>query len=492
MRAFTAPRGRHSAGSRNRSSRRLPRFLKYAVLGGVALASLGPAFGSESFTYSYDARGRLVKVARSGTVNNGTSECYNYDKADNRQYVTVTTSSDCAAGVTFSVSDASVSEGGTLVFTITKSGTASGTTTVNYATADSSAVAGSDYTAASGTLTFLATDTSKTVIVATTDDAVRESAETMLLNLSNATGGATIIDGQGTGTIVDNDTFACSSVSFTVAGNGPVTEGVVSSFTITKAGTATGNCSVNYATANGTAVAPGDYAAASGTLTFTPSQAVQTVNVATVDDSIAEGDETFNLNLSSPTSPATLGTPSSATATINNDTDVRFTISDNSDPEGSIIFFSVHKVGSTSATITVNYATADDTAIAPGDYTATSGTLTFAPTDILKQISVSTRDDGLIEGDETFFVNLSGASSGTITDNQAVGTINDNDGGCGSGCLISNGAPPTTDSTATSPDGTSVPSDPNSVPPDSSSTATDPPPPPPDPATSTDPQSPGE
>lgn len=56
----------------------------------AALAALAPAFGAETVTYVYDAKGRLVKVIRAGTVNNGVTAEYTHDKADNRKRVKVT------------------------------------------------------------------------------------------------------------------------------------------------------------------------------------------------------------------------------------------------------------------------------------------------------------------------------------------------------------------------------------------------------------------
>ena len=111
-----------------------------------------------------------------------------------------------ASGPALSVSDTTVAEGAgaTLDFAVTLSRAASGTVTVAWATSDGTAVAGSDYTSASGTLTFAAGDTSKTVSVAILDDAHDEGSETMTLTLSNASG-ATISDGQATGTITNAD-----------------------------------------------------------------------------------------------------------------------------------------------------------------------------------------------------------------------------------------------------------------------------------------------
>ena len=107
------------------------------------------------------------------------------------------------------VSDVTVVEGtgtGTTsaTFTVSLSGAAAGTVTVNWATANGTAAAGADFTGASGVLTFLAGETSKTVGVAVARDFLDEPNETFFVNLS-APAGATIGDGQGVGTITDDD-----------------------------------------------------------------------------------------------------------------------------------------------------------------------------------------------------------------------------------------------------------------------------------------------
>ena len=169
----------------------------------LALFLSVPASAAETITYAYDARGRLVKVSRSGSTNNGVSACYSYDPADNRSNVTVAMPS--ASAPSFAINDVSVTEGGSLKFTVTKCGAASTSYSVNFATANGSASSASDYTVNSGTLAFGVSDATKTVTVSTTNDAGVESVETVLVNLSGATGGSTISDAQGVGRIIDND-----------------------------------------------------------------------------------------------------------------------------------------------------------------------------------------------------------------------------------------------------------------------------------------------
>jgi hypothetical protein len=330
------------------------------------------------------------------------------------------------AGPVFSISDASATEGTAIVFTVTKTGSASGSLTVNYATANGTAIAGSDYSATSGTLTFTSAQTSKTVSIPTIDDSAVESAETLSLNLSNAAAGSSIGDGQGIGTINDNDTAVAPSFAVSDA---TITEGGSLVFTITKTGSTSSSFSVNYATANSSAIAGSDYTATSGTLTFTAAQTSKTVSVLTTDDTTVESAETMFVNLSGATGGSTIS-DSQGVGTINdNDTPPppSFAVGDTSVTEGGSLAFTVTRTAG-SGTFSVNYVTANSSAIAGSDYTATSGTLTFGTTQLSQIVSVPTTDDTAVESAETLFLNLSGATGGsTISDSQGIGTINDND-----------------------------------------------------------------
>jgi hypothetical protein len=108
-------------------------------------------------------------------------------------------------------------------------------------------------------------------------------------------------------------------------------------------------------------------------------------------------------------------------------------INDVSVPEGNSgttsATFTVTLNPASDTTVTVNYATANGTAVAPGDYTATSGTLTFLPGETTKTIPVSVNGDTQLEPNETFFVNLSDAVNANIADGQGVGTIVNDDTG---------------------------------------------------------------
>jgi len=107
--------------------------------------------------------------------------------------------------VTLAISDATVAEGNTLQFTVTRSGSTTIASTVDFATANGTAAAGNDYIAQNGTVSFGAGETSKTISIATIDDSLIEGNETLAVNLSNASNGGTLLNSSAIGTINDND-----------------------------------------------------------------------------------------------------------------------------------------------------------------------------------------------------------------------------------------------------------------------------------------------
>ena len=162
------------------------------------------------------------------------------------------------------ITDVSVTEGNTgtvnAVFTVTLSAASSQTVTVTYATANGTATAGSDYTATSGTLTIPAGSTTGTITVAVGGDTLAEGNETFFVNLGNPTN-STIADGQGQGTIINDDapppTLSINDVSVTEGNSGTVN----AVFTVTLSSASSQTVTVTYATANGTATAGSDYTA---------------------------------------------------------------------------------------------------------------------------------------------------------------------------------------------------------------------------------------
>jgi hypothetical protein len=220
---------------------------------------------------------------------------------------------------TLSISDVTVGEGNTgtvnAVFTVGLSAACDQTVTVHYSTADNTATtAGNDYQTKSGTLTFAPGVTSQTLTVVVNGDRLGESDESFFVNLDSPTV-ATIADGQGVGTILDDEPrITISDVSLNEGNRGAKNF----NFTVSLSAAYDAPVTVSYATANGTAtVANRDYQAKSGTVTFAAGVTSQTISILVNGDRTKEPNETFYVNLSNPVSA--LITDSQGVGTILND-----------------------------------------------------------------------------------------------------------------------------------------------------------------------------
>lgn len=331
------------------------------------------------------------------------------------------------------VTDVSTLEAlGTVSFSVLLTNPSASPVTVNYATADASALAGTDYTADSNTLTFNPTQVLKTVAVSVTDDALNEDDETFTLNLSNASG-ATVADAQGVGTILDDDAEPDISI-----GDATITEGdsgsPTASFAVTLLAVSGREVNVDYTTSDGTATAGADYETSTGTLVFNPGQTTKQIDVTVSPDVVAESDETFTVELSAPLNANIVAATGLGTIT-DDDEGPKIAVDDPTVTEGAggttALTFTVSMDPASLAVVTVDYATTDGTATAGSDYTATSNTLTFAPGDITETVTVDVAGDTGYEPDETLMLALSNPVGGVskIIDAQGTGTITNDDKG---------------------------------------------------------------
>lgn len=309
-----------------------------------------------------------------------------------------------------------------VTFTVTLSGPADQTVTVDFATQAGSATAGADFVAKTGTLTFAPGETSKTVTVDILGDTAQEPQETFKLALSNASN-ATIAKANGTATINDNDslpTVSINDVTSTEGNNGD--QQFI--FTVTLSKSSTQPVTVNYTTQDGTALVGQDYKLNAGTLTFAPGETTKQISVLVIGDTTAEQQENFSVVLSNP-SGATLA-DSAGTGTIQDD-DATPTISVTptaSVAEGALnattnLVFTVTLSSPSGQPVTVAFSTQDltarnagDVTKGQGDYVATNGTLTFAPGETTKTISVPVRGDNTTEDDETLQLTLNAPTGG--------------------------------------------------------------------------------
>ena len=209
---------------------------------------------------------------------------------------------DAGALPELSIADSAANEDdGTIEFTVNLSFTTLDDVEVDYDTSDGSATEPEDYLFAGGTILIPAGASSGTISVQLTDDNVNEATEDFLVQLMSPQG-ASIGDGDATGTIDDDDDLILN------VGDVVVDEDAGSvDVTVSLEGIASSSVSVTISTSDGTAVDGDDYAGAQAGLVFQPGQTSVETPVGILDDLLTEGDETFNVTLSSPSSNASLG-----------------------------------------------------------------------------------------------------------------------------------------------------------------------------------------
>jgi chitinase len=331
---------------------------------------------------------------------------------------------------------------GTALVSVLLGGTAgqasSSTVTVHYATSDGTAAAGSDFADVADTLSFAPGETAKTVAIPITDDGAVEGVESFSVDLSSPSG-ATIADGTGVVTIGASDAPASSQPSILAPADAVVGEsdGYVD-LGVHLSAPGQNPVSVHYTTANDTAVGSTactfDYTPVSGDLIFAPGETTKVVRVQILDCLDAEALEAFTFELSAAVNGA-ITRSSGGISIVDNDTIVatprlfvRDAIVDEKDGFASVSVLLGGAGGQASnSVVTVDYATADGTATAGADYNGTSGTLTFAPGETAKTVSLAIEDDATVEGVETFTLELSNPTNATIADDTGVVVIGRSD-----------------------------------------------------------------
>ena len=347
---------------------------------------------------------------------------------------------------TLTIDDPTVVEGdgpGTsdLVYTVTLHGDLPQGFTVSFHTANGSASAGADYTAAADKLAFTGTEgETQTVTVTVTGDDVTEDDETVLVVLGTPSHPdvEVVPDSVGVGTIENDDTATLEVDDPTVVEGNSGSSSLV--FTITVAGEVDDSFTVSYATADGTGVdaatASEDYTPTTGNRTFSGFDGeTETVTVTILGDAVVEPDETFELQLGLPSNDdVLLGAP--GVGTIENDDIAFLTIGDTAVVEGADgtttgLVFTVSLSGDVEDGFSVPFqTTSGGSATAGEDYVATSGSVAFDGSDgETGSVSVTVNGDAVVESDETVLVGLGEPSTSgvVVLDASGTGTIQDDD-----------------------------------------------------------------
>ena len=324
---------------------------------------------------------------------------------------------------------------------VTRTGDDSTAVSVDYATSDGTATAGSDYTATSGTLTFAPGELTKSISIPILDDNVFENGnETFNLTLSNPTNSAVFQTPAATTiSIQDSDSkpslFISSDAGFFV----PEGDSGISNITFRAVLTnpTVQVVTINYATIDGSAggaVAGSDYVATSGTITI-PAGALESspVSIQIKGDTTVEPNELFNVSLSNATN-VSFASSSVLAIILNDDATVQFT-----DPafivseDAGFKLLNVTRVGDTSRTATVHYSTSDNAGLQSCqisnffasercDYATTVGTLQFAVGETTKAIVIPIVDDAIQDGSEVFTITLS-SPNGALLGSPSMASI---------------------------------------------------------------------
>ncbi|MBB4108686.1 beta strand repeat-containing protein, partial [Pedobacter zeae] len=347
---------------------------------------------------------------------------------------TVTTSIVDNDNASVSINNISVAEnvtGGLATFTVTLTGSVQNSFTVNFATANGTAVQPDDYTATSGTLTFPAgsvNGATQTFTVPIIDDSIAEASETFTATLSGITGLVSIATATGTATITDNDTSVATITAGTSGSeNGPVN----GTFTVTLSNPSSQPTTISY-TLGGTATEGSDYSAiVTKTITIPAGQTTGTITIPVLTDNIVEGTETVVATLTVSGNPTVTVSNTPATINITDNTTATVTVAatkDGAEPGTAGEFtFTLSNVSTTDTQITYSVT---GTATSGSDYTSIGTTVTIPAGQSSVRVSVPVLDDNIAEGTETVILTMAAATSNpSITASTVPATVNitDND-----------------------------------------------------------------
>lgn len=195
---------------------------------------------------------------------------------------------------------------------------------------------------------------------------------------------------------------------------------------IVRSGNTQGVSTIDYRADSGTAISGDDFTASSGTVSFAPGETRKIISIPIVDDTLVEGNEAFSFVVQVPTG-ANLGTLRTATITLFDNESSALTVNPIQVNEniGTAIVTLVR--GNSNVAASIDYSTGDGSAIAPGDYLSTIGTVNFAIGETRKTISIPIVNNTTAEVNETFQLNFSNPVALTLTNNSTTITISDDD-----------------------------------------------------------------
>jgi uncharacterized delta-60 repeat protein len=295
---------------------------------------------------------------------------------------------------------------GNVVLTVLRTNGTAGSVSVSYATQPGTALPGVDYNTVSGTVTFNDGDTTKSFAVPLINNPSPHIPVSFSVFLSNPSGGASLIaPTNATVTIINTN----AGVTFALGTNFFNENAGTASIVVTRVGNSNGVVTVQYGTTNGTAVAGVNFTAVSGPLTFGNGETLKVISVPLIYSPLVTGDLQFTVGLSS-ANPAVAIVAPKVTTVILHDADAGLSFTNAPilvAKNGGSALITVYCSNTNVEPVSVNYSTADGSAVANVHYVPTSGTLTFSNGVATNFFAVPIISNGIIETNRSFTVNLS-------------------------------------------------------------------------------------
>lgn len=315
-----------------------------------------------------------------------------------------------------------------IFFSITRSGDVSTAATIDFSTDAGTATPNVDYVSLQQTLTFAAGETFKNVFVDVMADSVLEPTETIIGVITNASTG-TISSGATASSILENDqsiwSVAVASSTLVIADESADNK---LAYLVSRSGDYSAAATVGFMTAGGTATADVDYMSLSQTLNFAAGETQKLVWVNILSDTVAESNESVNVIIKD-ASAGTIVTGVVSQTIIDNDQSLWSVaaIATINEASGNRLGFTISRTGDINVAASIVVASAGGTATAGVDYTALQQTLSFAAGETIKVVYLDVIGDTILEPNESVYMTIGNASTGSILTSNAAQTISDND-----------------------------------------------------------------
>ncbi len=386
--------------------------------------------GTPSVTYQVYRDGTAIGTAQTGVTYTdsgratGFSHSYRVCVLLDGEPARCSHAATAPATISISIADATVAEGDSLSFTVSKTGTGAVTLAWSASFGGSNAAAAADLTSTRGAVSLTRSETSKTFTVATVEDAMDESNESFTVSLAVTSGSASLTDGTATGTITDDDESAGAPTSLTASAGSSEGEIDLSWTAPSDTGELNGTdpasiTGYQYRRAESSAgLASASWTSAGTGTTFTVTGltggTTYYFNVRALNGVTPEGAASNEASAAAKTLPG-------------------ISIADATGSEGGNVSFTVSNPRAAAATLGWTASIGDSDTATTGDLgTTTSGTVALTTSDTSKTFTVATVEDTSDEDDETFTVTITVTSgTATVTDGTAAGTITDDDESAG-------------------------------------------------------------